>query len=299
MTTLRRILHRYILKSDSRYLDHKKMPVSFADNAMDAIEKKGKEQERNHIQSIKEKVTKEQLKRKANIQKAQYFLGCVCLCLLAWYSKSVARFFGFGMGQSSTGNDQINFNTFDMDHVQRFPMHHQFSARSTELSLVSAGVRKKFIVFPQCSAGLYLNNKKVTELSQSKSLTMLSNPVTDGSAGDIFLAMKVVWLLPESTNSVVDTVYTAMSSARNIDYRRSLETFKTILAKQIGVGGMQKGESLEFLFGGLMQMGVAARGQLPEYVDNADLRRRLMNFFAGEESLFPEMPAVLHKQYLQ
>lgn len=113
-------------------------------------------------------------------------------------------------------------------------------------------------------SGLYLHPKKMAELEAAKSLSTLNLPYAgSGREPVMYLALKLTFARSESTDSIVDEFYKELAGSKG-DYKRSLDAFKDILARQMnastnsgaGTGGMQKGEEMEFLFQGTKILGM-------------------------------------------
>ena len=113
-----------------------------------------------------------------------------------------------------------------------------------------------------------------------------------------FLALTLTFARNTPTSDTVTELYSALQGARNKEYRVHIEVFKKALSDQIGGSGMTSGEELEFLYIGPSRMGVSVRGQKPAFIDNADVRRRLLNYFAGEKAAGQELPATLRAAFL-
>ncbi len=264
----------------------------------------------DHILRLKAELAKEKDRRKNNQNLAQLFLGYVCLCFLAWRFNDLSAFFGFG--SLVGGNELLTFKTFGLEATHRFPLHRDAHQESAEMVLVSAGMRRSYLVVPSFSVGLYLSEEKMQELSKAKSLSVLSSyppelddihqakdSRSDKSARDgLFLALKIDFALPESAQALGNMFSSALAGARDAEYRRALEYFSAALLRQVGANGMRKKDTLVFLFQGHDWLGVAANGQMPDYVQNAHLRRRLLNAFAGENPIASELPEVLRINYL-
>jgi len=243
-----------------------------------------------------------------NQKLAQIFLGYVALCFLAWHSNWVPVL--FGVGHVETSDRAVSFNSLGHSSVHYFPTHMP-DIRSTPLSLVASGMKKKLAIMPVYAVGLYLHTQKMSELDVSRSLSSLNTPYASTSREPaIYLAFKLTFAKYETTESIVNEFAKELAGmGGQTEYKRSLELFKDILTRQISAnistdvgpaaGGMQKGEQMEFFFQGAKMLGVSIKGQKAEYIENTDLRARLINVYAGETSGWcKELVEILHTTYL-
>ena len=61
---------------------------------------------------------------------------------------------------------------------------------------------------------------------------------------------------------------------------------------------MKKKDKIEFTYRKKDQLCISVKAKSPECVENDELRKRLVNVYAGEESVVPELQAVLFTKYL-
>ena len=273
--------------------------VSFEDNANAAVRQKADVGHAKHIANLKVRAGIERERLKSNQQLAQLFMGWVFVCLLAWYSSSSAGVLG-GLGHTQGISGSITFNTQGQAQTQSFPTYLISGAAATEMVLVAASSKRSYLVLPLYSVGLYLHDSKVDELRREKSLSLMSSPAPINARDNTnpFLALTLTFARNTPTSDTVTELYSALQGARNKEYRVHIEVFKKALSDQIGVSGMTSGEVLEFLYIGPSRMGVSVRGQKPAFIDNADVRRRLLNYFAGEKAAGQELPATLRAAFL-
>ena len=87
----------------------------------------------------------------------------------------------------------------------------------------------------------------------------------------------------------------AVKGRRN--YSEVLDMFKTMLLKQIG-NSMRNKDILEFTFRNKALLCLSVNNKPPECVENADLRTRLLNVYAGEQSVVPTLREILRTRFL-
>ena len=228
-----------------------------------------------------------------------------------------------GIGKVETGSgNSITFNTLGFELKHSFPTYMP-KIRGNELELVAAGTKKTYAVIPQYAIGLYLSANKIDKLLNEKTLTNLAVPTGTSKSDKMlpFLALKLKFIKNINNNQeFIDPIYDTLYGGKNNDYRKSLENFKLNILKQMGNSnksksnsnsnsesesenenskGIKKGDEMEFLFVGDVQLGISYKGQDPVFVDNSDLRRRLINIFAGEQSICKELPSTLKKTFLE
>ncbi len=276
------------------------MPVSFADNARDAIETRDL--------TAREKAVKEKLRADVRAERArlkdvknlaQLFLGWVLVCVLAFYSRSANLL--IGMSTTPLKGDAVQtFNSFGHSSTVAFPTYKPSAA---PFSLVAAGMRRKFIIVPEYTTGLYLSQAKLDELVAEKNLRGLAVPAAMGSksaANAPFLVLQLTFALDVDTTSLIKSMTDVLGGGNGKEpFRLGVADFRQALSEQVGEEGVQKGDSIEFLFSGMEQLGVAARGGQPSYVKSTDVRRRLLTVYAGSKSITPELPALLESAYIQ
>jgi hypothetical protein len=81
------------------------------------------------------------------------------------------------------------------------------------------------------------------------------------------------------------------------EYQKALDTFHDILLSQMG-DFMLKDEVIEFVYKGKDQLGISVRMQQMQYMNSADLRRRLVAVYVGDKTVTPELRSILKRALL-
>ena len=169
---------------------------------------------------------------------------------------------------------------------------------SKAMELVSAGVRTKFGVVKVYNLGFYLDEKTKEVMISKRSLSVLASPALGGGASPS-LGMLLEFERDVAKDKLAKSIVDALASKnRKKGYKTALEKFQSILVGQVEGSGLKKGERIEFIYRKKDSLCISVNSRPPECVDSEDLRRRLLNVYAGEESVVPEIPKVLFTKYL-
>ena len=207
--------------------------------------------------------------------------------LVAWYSHDWKAWMKPAVRKHDRG---LEFDKFGMVSSRVFP----FSGRGgSELDLIGAGMRKKFGVVSVYSVGLYVDSKVQQSMISKRSLSELAAPISGVSLGILLNFEREV-----GKEKVVPAIVEALASKNNKkSYKAALNQFQTILLSQMG-DGMKRKDLIEFTYRKKDQLCVSVKGKNAECLVNDDLRKRLVNVYAGEGSVVPELQKVLFTKYL-
>lgn len=207
--------------------------------------------------------------------------------LLAWYSHEWKAWVEPKVAHHDRG---LEFDKFGMDSSRMFPAT---GKGGSKLELISAGMRKKFGVVSVYSVGLYVDSKVQQNMISKRSLSELTAPVSSVSLGVLLDFEREV-----GKDKVVNAIVEALASKNNKkSYKAALKQFQSILLSQMG-GSMKKKDKIEFTYRKKDQLCISVNAKSPECVESDDLRKRLANVYAGEDSVVPELQAVLFTKYL-
>ena len=293
--------------TDSLILKHthsSTMPVTFEETVEDALRRQDEVNQAKHKAGLKAQLVAERIRFKDNQKLAQMFLGWFSLCVLAWFAadrNGAGILFGVGQTLSSGPEGRMTFNTLGLDQVYTFPINpDNNTTESIELSLVAAGAKREYVFMPVYAIGLYLRADKVHDLVMAKSLSTLAIPPTTKTSEDNpFLALKMTFTRNVDFDNTITPIYKALAGARNKEYTLAVELFKKRINAQVDDRkDFKPGDEIEFLYFGSLKLGISVRGMPVTFVNNADLRRRLLNIFAGEKGWCSELPSTLRKAYL-
>ena len=280
------------------------MPVSFEAGVEDAFKRKRAADEAKHVMILKARVAAERKRLKNNQVLIQMFLGWVCVCVLAWYTADKTgggMLFGIGKTLASGPASAVTFNTLGLNQEYTFPTYTEDKTLArTKLNLVAAGTKRAYIFMPIYTIGLYLREDKVADLVSTKSLSTLAvPPASSANEHSPFLALKMTFTKDAHIDDTITPILKSLEGARNSEYRQAVDLFKNgIYSELTDNNNLKKNDIIEFMYFGPLKLGISVQGQAPVFVTNADLRRRLLNIFAGDKSVCPELPATLHKAYL-
>ena len=187
-------------------------------------------------------------------------------------------------------NPDLEFDKLGLPSTRAFP---QFM-NGNKLELIGAGVRKKFSLVSVYSLGMYVDSKKKKEMASKGSLSVLSSSGTGSNASLGFL---LKFHREVDKEKVVGAIVEQLTVKGRRHYSEALDMFKIMLLKQIG-NSMKKKDILEFTFRNKALLCLSVNNQPPECVENADLRTRLLNVYAGEQSVVPALREILQTKFL-
>ena len=267
------------------------MASSFADYTANIIKRKeqalkdaGREEEvtkfRQDLAKAKEEIATANSLRNMIVL---YFI----IVLVAWYSHEWKAWIKPAVAHHDR---DLEFEKFGMVSSRVFPSS---GKNGKKLDLVSAGMRKKFGVVSVYSVGLYLDPTVRQNMISKRSLSELAAPNNGVSLGILLDFEREV-----GKEKVVPAIVEALASKSNKkSYKAALNQFQSILLSQMG-SGMRLRDKIEFTYRNKVQLCISVNAKSAECVDNDDLRKRLINVYAGEDSVVPELKKVLFTKYL-
>ena len=265
--------------------------VDFANYAARMIAKKEqslKEAGRDdELKLWKQKIAKAKEEAAASNSMRNMIVLYFVVVLLAWYSHEWKAWVEPKVAHHDRG---LEYDRFGMVPSRAFPAA---GKGSSKLELISAGMRKKFGVVSVYSVGLYVDSKVQQSMISKRSLSELTAPVNGVSLGILLDFEREV-----GKDKVVNAIVEVLASKNNKkSYKVALKEFQSILLSQMG-GSMKKKDKIEFTYRKKDQLCISVKAKSPECVENDELRKRLVNVYAGEESVVPELQAVLFTKYL-
>ena len=191
-------------------------------------------------------------------------------------------------------NPDLEFDKLGLPSTRPFPT---FGGKGNKLELIGAGVRKKFSVVSVYSVGMYVDSKKKREMADKGSLSVLGGAGTGSNASLGFL---LKFQREVGKDKVVTAIVEQLAIKGRRNYKEALDMFQTMLLKQISNKGdsVKKKDTIEFTYRNKALLCLSVNNQPPECVENADLRTRLLNVYAGEESVVPTLRSILQVKFL-
>ena len=161
-----------------------------------------------------------------------------------------------------------------------------------ELSLISAGMRRKFFL------DIYVVGLYMSEKSASTKSAVIKKSDDFVKLADENLQLLLRFMRTVSTNQVVGGIVDALSGGSDA-YLKSLDQFKSALLSAIGPEGFNVKSELIFSYKGKDTMDIGINGELVGSVTNAvELKKRLLSIYVGSKAVAPEVVDVLTKRYL-
>ena len=165
------------------------------------------------------------------------------------------------------------------------------------LPLIAAGMRRKFFL-DVYAVGLYQSEKTAMSKGIKKvaDLEKLSE-VSGGLFGPSSLFV-LVFSREVGTDQMVGGMVDALSGG-NAAYKKSLDSFKSILTKAVGPKGIKIKDEIEFSYGG-DSIDISFNGKKAGTVSDAkELKKKLMLVYAGTSSVAPEIHEILKKKLIK
>lgn len=167
------------------------------------------------------------------------------------------------------------------------------------MNLVSAGMRRKSIVFVQVDVyviGLYLTDSKhklvIDSVKEGNGLD-LSKETLDGST---YLCIVLKFARNVGQSAFIDAIVDALASTGE-EYQQALVSFKSLLSSAFGPIGIKTGDEIVFGYHGSEDMTVSVKGSVVGTIRNRSLRMKLIDIYAGANSVTPEVVSALTARF--
>jgi len=171
---------------------------------------------------------------------------------------------------------------------------------SKPYSLIASGMRKKnlFVVNVDVyHVGIYaspsLENTIKSNIKANKDFGLASK-----TGDEVSLSIYLKFVRDVTTDKIVQAFQEGLSTS--VSDKTALNSFTSILLKKIGSKGASKDDTIEFIFKGRNndEVGILVRDdKVPEIVKSAALRERLIDIYAGKETIVPEIPKQIVNKY--
>jgi hypothetical protein len=169
---------------------------------------------------------------------------------------------------------------------------------SKELSLVSAGMRRKNLVVFEVdvyTVGVYVSKTKDDELKKTAKGKDLASEF-EKSDGTTNVAINLSFVRDVETAKVVDAIVEAMSDTGD-EFIKALKQFSDILVAAIGSEGMKKNGVLSLVFHSQNSLSVSLNDNFAGMVSNNDIRLKLLDIYLGEKAVAPEVVKIAKARY--
>ena len=122
-------------------------------------------------------------------------------------------------------------------------------------------------------------------------------PLASKTGDEVSLSIYLKFVRAVTTDKIVQAFKEGLSSVPD---KNAVSSFTSILLKKIGSKGASKDDTIEFIFKGRNndEVGILVRDdKVPEIVKSAALRERLIDIYAGKETIVPEIPKQIVNKY--
>ena len=193
----------------------------------------------------------------------------------------------------------LSVNGDDKTCNDAIPLTKAVVGNSKPYSLVASGLRKKnlFVVNVDVyHVGIYaspsLENTIKSNIKANKDFGLSSK-----TGDDVSLSIYLKFVRAVTTDKIVQAFQEGLSSS--VTDKNALNSFTSILLKKIGSKGASKDDTIEFIFKGRNndEIGIIVRDDNAEIVKSAALRERLIDIYAGKDSIVPELPKQIVNKY--
>lgn len=191
----------------------------------------------------------------------------------------------------NTSKSSLSFKTYDLPVSRSFQ---GYGWDRKEKLLIAAGMRKKLVINVY-AVGLYISSSKEKELK--KAGKKFNSKLSTSSSESIGSAIVLKFQMNVGTNKVVTAIVDALPG-KSRAYKESLSKFQKLLLDGLGSGGAKSGDVVEFIFRGKDEIGVGVRGSVVGYVKSVELRQKLMDVYAGDKSVAPEVNKILKSTFI-